>query len=122
MSPGFFQTYSINLAFFLGGDLEKNPGLQDLKFFLGLKQTFISQDFDFQKSRCRLKGRLSGHVGANQTICKTFGQKNHTNPGQNSKRSQFLSITKKSKDHPTGKSFLNSFQMARGGHIWNKYS
>ena len=29
----FFQIYSINLAFFLGGDLEKNPGLQDLKFF-----------------------------------------------------------------------------------------
>ena len=29
----FFQIYSINLVFFLGGDLEKNPGLQDLKFF-----------------------------------------------------------------------------------------
>ena len=29
----FFQIYSINLAFFLGGDLEQNPGLQDLKFF-----------------------------------------------------------------------------------------
>ena len=29
----FFQVYGINLAFFLGGDLEKNPGLQDLKFF-----------------------------------------------------------------------------------------
>ena len=29
----FFQVYGMNLAFFLGGDLEKNPGLQDLKFF-----------------------------------------------------------------------------------------
>ena len=29
----FFQIYSINLAFFVGGELEKNPGLQDLKFF-----------------------------------------------------------------------------------------
>jgi hypothetical protein len=29
----FFQVYGINVAFFLGGDLEKNPGLQDLKFF-----------------------------------------------------------------------------------------
>ena len=29
----FFQVYGINLAFFLGGDLEKNSGLQDLKFF-----------------------------------------------------------------------------------------
>lgn len=28
----FFQIYNINLAF-LGGDLGKNPGLQDLKFF-----------------------------------------------------------------------------------------
>ena len=44
----------VYLAFFLLG---KNPGLQDLKFFYGLKQTLISQDLDFQKSRCRLKGR-----------------------------------------------------------------
>ena len=30
----FFQVYGINLAFFLlRGDLEKNPGLQGLKFF-----------------------------------------------------------------------------------------
>ena len=29
----FFQVYGINLAFFLGGKLEKNPGLHDLKFF-----------------------------------------------------------------------------------------
>ena len=29
----FFQVYSVHLAFFLGGDLEKNPSLQDLKFF-----------------------------------------------------------------------------------------
>ena len=29
----FYQVYGKNLAFFLGGDLEKNPGLQDLKFF-----------------------------------------------------------------------------------------
>ena len=28
----FLQIYSINLAFFLGGDLEKSPGLQDLNF------------------------------------------------------------------------------------------
>ena len=54
----FFQVYSINLAFFLGRDLEKSPGLQDLKFFFGLKQTLISEDLDFQKSRCRLKGRM----------------------------------------------------------------
>ena len=54
----FFQVYIINLAYFLGGDLEKNPGLQDLKFFYGLKQTLIFQDLDFLKSRCRLKGHL----------------------------------------------------------------
>ena len=29
----FFQVYGINLAFFLSGELGKNPGLQDLKFF-----------------------------------------------------------------------------------------
>ena len=29
----FFQVYGINLVFFLGGDLENNTGLQDLKFF-----------------------------------------------------------------------------------------
>ena len=29
----FFQVYGINLTFFLDGDLEKNPGLQELKFF-----------------------------------------------------------------------------------------
>ena len=28
----FFKVYGINLAFFLGGDLEKYPGLQDQKF------------------------------------------------------------------------------------------
>ena len=33
LSPKFFQVYGINFAFFLGGDLEKNPGLQDLNFF-----------------------------------------------------------------------------------------
>jgi hypothetical protein len=32
--------------------------VQDLKFCKGLKQTLISQDLDFQKSKCRLKGRL----------------------------------------------------------------
>ena len=41
-----------------GDKLKKNPGVQDLKFFQGLKQTLISQDLDFQKSRFRLKGRL----------------------------------------------------------------
>ena len=30
--------------------------MQNLKFFLGLKQTLIFQDLDFQKSKCRLKG------------------------------------------------------------------
>ena len=50
----FFQVYGINLAFFLGGDLEKNLGLQDLKFFL-----MFEEDLDFQKLRCRLKGRSS---------------------------------------------------------------
>ena len=45
----------VHLAFFLDGDLEKNPGLQDLKFFCCLKQIWISEDLDFQKSRCRLK-------------------------------------------------------------------
>ena len=35
--PDFFQVYGINLAFFLGGHLEKNPGLQDLlRFEAGL--------------------------------------------------------------------------------------
>ena len=29
----FFQVYCINLALFLGEDLEKNSGLQELKFF-----------------------------------------------------------------------------------------
>ena len=44
----------IILAFFLDGDLEKNLGLQDLKFFLRFEE-----DLDFQKLRCRLKGRSS---------------------------------------------------------------
>ena len=39
--------------------VKKITGVQDLKFFQGLKQTVISQDIDFQKSRCRLKGRLN---------------------------------------------------------------
>ena len=47
----FFQVYGINLAFsrwrFAGTEIE------------GLKQTLISQDIDFLKSRCRLKGRVS---------------------------------------------------------------
>ena len=65
-----------NLDFFLGLHLEKNldfyhkpkkiqvtnwkknPGALDLNFFWGLKQTLISQDLDFQKSSCRLKGRM----------------------------------------------------------------
>ena len=40
-----------------GDKLKKNPCLQDLKFFYGLKQKLINQDFDFQKSRCRFKDR-----------------------------------------------------------------
>jgi hypothetical protein len=36
---------------------KKNPDMQDLKIFYGLKQTLISQDLDFQKSRCRFKDR-----------------------------------------------------------------
>ena len=30
----FFQIYNINIAFFLGGDLEKNPGLNGPEIFL----------------------------------------------------------------------------------------
>ena len=37
---------------------EKNPGLQDLTFYCGLKQTFLSQHLDFQKLRCILKGQV----------------------------------------------------------------
>ena len=51
-----------------GGDLEKNPGFQDLKFFYGLKQTLISQDLDFQKSRSRLKGRVKDCAHAKATV------------------------------------------------------
>ena len=36
--------------------MKKKPGVQDLR---GLKQILISQDLDFQKSRCRLKGQVS---------------------------------------------------------------
>ena len=43
----FFQVYSINLAFFLGGDL---AGTEIFPCF--------ETDLDFQKSRCRLKGRM----------------------------------------------------------------
>ena len=38
--------------------MKKNPGLQDLTFFCGLKQTFLSQHLDFQKLRCILKGQV----------------------------------------------------------------
>ena len=40
------------------GELKKNSGVQELKFFWGLKETLIYQDLDFQKLRCRLNGRL----------------------------------------------------------------
>ena len=33
LSPGFFSGLWYKSSFFLGGDLEKNPGLQDLKIF-----------------------------------------------------------------------------------------
>ena len=33
LSPGFFSGLWYKSSFFLGGDLEKNPGLQDLKLF-----------------------------------------------------------------------------------------
>ena len=49
--------YTINLKKIQVPNLKKNQGLQNLKFFQGLKQTMISQDLDFQKSGCRLKGR-----------------------------------------------------------------
>ena len=39
----FFQVYGINLAFFLGGELEKNPGLKELKFF------WFEADLDFSR-------------------------------------------------------------------------
>ena len=54
----FFLVYSKKLAFFLGGDLEKSPGLQDLKFFYGLKQTLIFEDLDFQKSKLLIIGLI----------------------------------------------------------------
>ena len=47
-----------------GDKLKKNPGLQDLKFFFGLKHKLIFQDLDFQKLKCRLKGRFSDRVVA----------------------------------------------------------
>ena len=59
--PGFMSSVWCKSSFFLGGDLEKNPGLQDLKFFYGLKQTLIFQELDFLKSRCRLKDRKVGN-------------------------------------------------------------
>ena len=47
--------------------------MRGLKFFYGLKQTFTSQDLDFQKSRCRLKGRLvctqNYHLNINSKYC-----------------------------------------------------
>ena len=49
LSHGFFRCmYGINLAFFLGGDRFVGP-----EFFLRFEA-----DLDFQKSRCRLKGRV----------------------------------------------------------------
>ena len=33
LSPGFFSGLWYKSSFFLGGNLKKNPGLQDLKFF-----------------------------------------------------------------------------------------
>ena len=33
LPPGFFSGLCYKSSFFLGGDLEKNSGLQDLKFF-----------------------------------------------------------------------------------------
>ena len=47
----FFQVYGINLAFFLGGDLEKKSRFAGPEIFLRFEA-----DLDFQKSRCRLKG------------------------------------------------------------------
>ena len=51
-----------------GDKLKKNSGVQDLKFFQGLKQTLNFQDLDFQKSRCRLKGRLSAVIDDRRNI------------------------------------------------------
>ena len=51
---------------------ENNSVLQDLKFFSGLKQTLISQDLDFQKSRCRLNGCELGQ-GLYRSVSYDFG-------------------------------------------------
>ena len=50
--------YTINLKIIQVPNLKINQGLQNLTFFQGLKQALISQNLDFQKSECRLKGRV----------------------------------------------------------------
>ena len=49
----FFQVYSINLFFFLSGDLEKKSKFAGPEILLRFET-----DLDFQKSRCRLKGQM----------------------------------------------------------------
>ena len=52
----FLQVYGINLAFFLGGDLEKRSRFAGPEIFLRFEADLDFQDLDFQKSRCRIKG------------------------------------------------------------------
>ena len=53
LSPGFFSGLWYKFSFFLGGDLEKKSTFAGPEIFLRFEA-----DLDFQKSRCRLKGRL----------------------------------------------------------------
>ena len=58
LSPRFFQVYGINLVFFLSVDLEKKSRFAGPRIFLQFET-----DLDFQKSRCRLKGRVLMKIG-----------------------------------------------------------
>ena len=70
----FFQIYSLNLAFFSRWRPRKK-----IQVFSGLKQTLISQDLDFQKSRCRLNGQLSKPLQdySNATSQRVWYAQNH---------------------------------------------
>ena len=50
--------YTTNLKTIQVPNLKINQGLEDLKFSKGLKQALVSQNLDFLKSGCRLKGRV----------------------------------------------------------------
>ena len=62
----FFQVYGINLAFFCWWRPRKKSRFAGPEIFPRLKQTLIFQDLDFQKTRCRLKGRISSKFEAFQ--------------------------------------------------------